>query len=122
MWIQESAKRGKKMKDQYRVGGVDVFVKDPVTQEVDLNLVFEYIRSRMPFYLTKDIDVIYIGTFPEMKERDINAFYENGAIYVSNEQDDEMDIIDDIIHEISSCSRTKKWRDHIWRFISRERV
>ena len=107
MWIQESAKRGKKMKDQYRVGGVDVFVKDPVTQEVDLNLVFDYIRSRVPFYLTKDIDVIYIGIFPEMKERDINAFYENGAIYVSNEQDDEMDIIDDIIHEISHAVEQK---------------
>ena len=107
MWIQESAKRGKKMKDQYRVGGVDVFVKDPVTQEVDLNLVFDYIRSRVPFYLIKDIDVIYIGTFPEMEERDINAFYENGAIYVSNEQDDEMDIIDDIIHEISHAVEQK---------------
>ena len=101
MWIQESMKRGKKMKDQYRFGSVDVFVKDPVPDSVDLPLVFDYISARVPFYLTKDIDVIYIGMFPEMQRRDINAFYEDGAIYVSNEQDDEMDIIDDIIHELS---------------------
>ena len=107
MWIQESMKKGKQMKDQYRVGGVDVFVKDPVTQGVDLGIVFDYIMARVPFYLTRDVDVIYIGTFPEMVERDINAFYEDGAIYVSNEQDDEMDIIDDIIHELSHAVEQK---------------
>ena len=36
-----------------------------------------------------------------MVDRQINAFYEDGAIYVTNEQDDEMDMIDDIIHEIA---------------------
>ena len=36
-----------------------------------------------------------------MKERDINAYFENDAIYVTNKQDDEMDMIEDIIHEIS---------------------
>ena len=36
-----------------------------------------------------------------MAARDINAFYEDGAIYVTNQQDDEMDMIDDIIHELA---------------------
>ena len=107
MWIQESIKRGKKMKDHYNVGGVDVFVKDPVPTSVDLVVVFDYISARIPFYLTKDIDVIYVGMFPEMVERDINAFYEDGAIYISNEQDDEMDMIDDIIHELSHAVEQK---------------
>lgn len=107
MWIQESIERGKKMKDQYSVGGVDVFVKDPVPPSVDLVVVFDYISARIPFYLTKDVDVIYVGMFPEMVERDINAFYEDGAIYISSEQDDEMDMIDDIIHELSHAVEQK---------------
>ena len=41
-----------------------------------------------------------------MKERDINAYFDNDAIYVTNEQDDEMDMIEDIIHEISHASNT----------------
>ena len=36
-----------------------------------------------------------------MKKRQINAFYEDGAIYVTNQQEDEMDMIDDIIHELA---------------------
>ena len=36
-----------------------------------------------------------------MAEREINAYYEDGAIYVTNDQDEEMDMIDDIIHELA---------------------
>ena len=63
--------------------------------------VYKYINARIPFHLTTGIDIIYIGQFPEMREREINAYYEDGAIYVTNIQDDEMDMIDDIIHELA---------------------
>ena len=36
-----------------------------------------------------------------MKERDINAYYEDGAIYVTNDQEEDMDMIDDIVHELA---------------------
>ena len=35
MWLVESAKRGSRMKDQYKVNGVDVFIKDRLAPEVD---------------------------------------------------------------------------------------
>ena len=89
------------MKDHYNVNGVDIFIKDPLPEHIDSSFVFEYISTRIPFYLLDNVEVIYIGIFPEMKERDINAFFENDAIFVTNEQDDEMDLIDDLIHEIS---------------------
>ena len=53
------------------------------------------------FHLTTGVDIIYIGQFPEMKKREINAYYEDGAIYVTNYHDEEMDMIDDIIHELA---------------------
>jgi hypothetical protein len=95
------------MKDQYRVNGVDVFIKDRLDPNVDPNFVFSYIAARVPFYLTRDVEIIYIGHFPEMDEREINAFYEDGAIYVTNDQDDEMDMIEDIIHELSHAVEQK---------------
>ena len=101
MWIQESIKRGNKMRDHFNISGVDIYVKDQLPNHIDLSFVFDYISSRIPFYFLKGIDIIYIGVFPEMKERGINAFFESDAIYVTNEQDDEMDLIDDIIHEIA---------------------
>ena len=101
MWIQESVKRSRRLKDQYQMNGVQVFIKDSLPEEVDPDFVFNYVGSRIPLYLTTNIDMIYVGQFPEMEERDINAFYENDAIYITNKQDDEMDMIEDIVHEIS---------------------
>ena len=101
MWILESANKGRKFKDMYNMSGVDVYIKDRLPDSIDPDFVFKYINARIPFHLTTGIDIIYIGQFPEMKERDINAYYEDGAIYVTNIQDDEMDMIDDIIHELA---------------------
>ena len=52
MWLVESAKRGSRMKDQYKVNGIDVFIKDRMTQGVDPEFVFNYISARVPFFLT----------------------------------------------------------------------
>ena len=95
------------MRDHYNVNGVDIFIKDPLPDHIDTSFVFEYISTRIPFYFLDNVEVIYIGIFPEMKERDINAFFENDAIFVTNEQDDEMDLIDDLVHEISHAVEKK---------------
>tara|TARA_R110001583_G_scaffold6509_9_gene33030 strand:- start:3062 stop:3727 length:666 start_codon:yes stop_codon:yes gene_type:complete len=101
MWITESAKAGRKLKDMFNLSGVDVFIKDRLPDDIDPEFVFNYISARIPFHLAKNIDIIYIGEFPEMKKRDINAYYEDGAIYVTNKQEEDMDMIDDIIHELA---------------------
>jgi len=101
MWITESVKKGRKMKDMYSVSGIDVYIKDKISEEIDPDFVFKYISARIPFHLTTGVDIIYIGQFPEMKKREINAYYEDGAIYVTNYHDEEMDMIDDIIHELA---------------------
>jgi hypothetical protein len=101
MWLQESIKRGNNLKDHYTMEGVDIIIKDALPEGVSASFVFDYISTRVPFYLMNNIDIIYVGLFPEMKERDINAYYENDAIFVTCEQEDEMDMIEDIVHEIS---------------------
>jgi len=89
------------MKDVFNLNDVTIIIKDKISDNVDFEFVLNYISARVPFYLTSNVEMIYVGQFPEMKERDINAFFENDAIYVTNEQNDEMDMIEDIIHEIS---------------------
>ena len=101
MWIKESIKRSRRIKDHFNLNGVSVIVKDALPEDINLEFVLSYIAARVPFYLTQNIEMIYVGKFPEMEEREINAFFENDAIYVTNDQEEEMDMIEDIIHEIS---------------------
>jgi hypothetical protein len=101
MWIKEGAKKGAKLKDMYSISGVDVFIKDKLPDEIDAEFVFKYISSRVPAHLIDGVDIIYIGKFPYMIEKGFNAYYEDGAIYITNEQDNDRDMIEDIVHEIA---------------------
>ena len=100
-WITESAKRSRKLKDNYTMRGINIYIQDPVGEHIDLDFVFEYVTARVPSKLLESVDVIYVGNFPEFEERDINAYYDNGAIFITNQQDNDRDMIDDIVHEIA---------------------
>ena len=104
MWIKESARRGSKLKDMYSLSGVDVFIKDRLPEHIDPEFVFKYISSLLPPHVIDGVDIIYIGEFPRFKNDGVNAYYEDGAIYLSSQQDDDRDMIDDINHEIAHAS------------------
>tara|TARA_R110000824_G_scaffold72872_2_gene185630 strand:- start:14 stop:682 length:669 start_codon:yes stop_codon:yes gene_type:complete len=103
-WLKESYKRSKRLQDSYSLNGIQIYIKDPLSGKIDMNFVTRYITSRIPHILMKGVDVIYVGQFEDLIKRDVNAIYEDGAIYLTNIQDNEMDIIDDIIHEIAHAA------------------
>ena len=85
----------------YTFNDTFVYVKDPLPDNIDVSHVLEKIQRRVSSHLTNNIDSIFIGEFDDFIERGTNAFYKDGAIYVSNLQDDGDDMVDDIVHEIS---------------------
>ena len=86
--------------DFYTSTGLHVFFKDPI-ENLDVEKVVNKVESVLPEHLLSEVEMIIIGWFDEFEERSINAFYDGGTLYVSNIQDDFMDMYDDIIHEIS---------------------
>ena len=100
-WLEESIKRSKKLKDHYMLKGIDIYVKDQLPQEIDIDFVIRYVAKKLPDHVLKNIDIIYVGKFQDLIDRDVNALWQNGAIYITNNQDSEMDMIDDLIHEIA---------------------
>jgi len=80
---------------------VQVYIKDKLENGIDIRDILDIINTSIPPHLTKEIDSIYVGMFEEFNKMETNAAYKDGAIYVSNKQDDEQDLIDDIIHEIA---------------------
>ena len=98
---ESSTKSLANQKERTIYGDILVLVKDPLSEEIDLGYCLEQIEQAVPRVLVYGLDSIIIGSFPEFAERQINAFYRDGAIYVSNLQDDDDDFIDDVIHEIA---------------------
>jgi hypothetical protein len=100
-WVSNSINESKNLKDHYKLHGIDIIVKDNLPEQIDISFVIKYITTRIPHFLLSGIDIIYIGQFEMLIDREVNALYEDGAIYVTNNQQDEMDMIDDIVHELA---------------------
>ena len=100
-WLNESMNKSKRMKDTYSLHNIEIFIKDQLPEHIDMNFILKYIKMRVPYTLLRGVDMIYVGKFKHLEVRDANAIYQDGAIYLTNEQDDDKDMIDDIIHEIA---------------------
>jgi hypothetical protein len=100
--LQKKQKKLNQKSDFYTARGLHVYFKDPIlNDDVDIERVINKVEDTLPDHLLEEVEMIVIGQFKEFEERSINAFYDGAAIYISNIQDDEADLYDDIVHEIS---------------------
>tara|TARA_R110000824_G_scaffold56144_2_gene153963 strand:- start:51 stop:743 length:693 start_codon:yes stop_codon:yes gene_type:complete len=86
--------------DFYTSTGLHIFFKEPV-ENIDVEKVISKVESTIPIHLLSEIEMIIFGWFDEFEERSLNAFYDGGTLYISNIQNDFMDLYDDLVHEIS---------------------
>jgi len=90
------------IQDFYTPGGIHVYFKDKLTNdEVDVEGIVAKVEKTIPEHLRSEVEMIIIGWFQEFEDREINAFYKDGTLCISHLQDDNEDMYDDIIHEIS---------------------
>jgi len=100
--IQKQKQLQEMRSDFYTSRGTHVYFKDDLTNdEIDVERVVAKVESALPEHLLSELEMIVVGWFEEFEERHINAFYKDGILHVSNAQDDEEDMYDDIIHEVA---------------------
>tara|TARA_R110000824_G_scaffold85062_10_gene211668 strand:- start:420 stop:1139 length:720 start_codon:yes stop_codon:yes gene_type:complete len=111
--LKVSNERQIKEAKAFSMGSMDVIIKDSLPEEFDLKKVLDKILDYVPSHLLEvaEIDLIYIGQFEQLEKKQFTATYESGAIYVTNEQDDEEDMVDDLVHEIAHAVEEKLGAD-----------
>jgi len=100
-YIKTSSTRALAESKERLLHGKNVFISEELPADVNIDYVLKSVETIIPLHLMHLVDTIYVGSFPFLKERDMNALYNEGALYVSNEQDNEDDMIDDLVHEIA---------------------
>tara|TARA_R110002020_G_scaffold420782_3_gene629907 strand:- start:73 stop:744 length:672 start_codon:yes stop_codon:yes gene_type:complete len=106
-WIQETAKKGKQMNNFYSFDGTDVYIMHALPENVNIEEVLGTVSKRVPSHLKSGIDVIYVGQFQSLVDREVNAVFEDGAIYITNDQDNVEDMVDDLVHELAHSVETE---------------
>jgi hypothetical protein len=109
-YIKETNKKSRQAAKEDQIGSIQVIIKDHfVTRNIDLDIVLGEVSDKVPSEFLEYIDYIMIGQFKELTNRSVNAAHMDGAIYVTNEQDDENDMIDDLVHEIAHAVEENKF-------------
>jgi len=102
-YIIKNSKTAKKSFAHYVIHDKPLYVLEKITNNVDVEFVVKKLSSVMPQSLVSNIENMYVGNFKEFskEDRNFNAMYKDGTIYISSEQDSEEDMIDDIVHEVA---------------------
>ena len=112
-YIKESSKKALMESKEKLLHGKNVFISNDLPMGFDLDHVLRTVEKYVPLHLMRLVDVVYIGDFPFLKKRNINAAYNDEALYITNEQDDEKDMLNDIVHE-TAHSVEKLYPDEIY--------
>jgi|TARA_R100000008_G_scaffold85449_1_gene75411 hypothetical protein len=101
-YLKESTERNMSERKEYSLyNRMPVYVKDALPQKVSLVSVIQKIEDFIPVHLLSHLEMIIVAHLPEFDERDITAVFKDGAIYVSNQQEDEQELFEDMVHEIA---------------------
>lgn len=85
-----------------------VTIVDPLPPHVSIDEVLRTIEVVYPSSLVSNIEAIYVGKFEILRKRELQGLYYNGTIYVTNEQDNNDDLFDDLVHEFSHAVESIK--------------
>lgn len=96
---EKQAAMQQQQSDFYTARGTHVYFKD--ASKIDVESVISRLEQKIPEHLLSEMEMIVVGQFEEFEERNISAFYENGILHVSNLQEDEEDMLDDLVHEVA---------------------
>jgi hypothetical protein len=111
-YIKASAKRAQRvLKEHTLYDDIQIVIKDKIQQDIDLNNIFRTIEDRVPQHLFRELDIIYVGQFPQLKVRGVESAYMNGAIFISNLIVDEDTFLKSIIHEVAHNAENIYGRD-----------
>ena len=100
-YIKKSSDDLTAKKETLFFNNITVYIKDPLPEDVSLKAVLTRVEAVLPKHLITNLEAIYVGEFEYLKKREVNAAFQDGALYISNDQDDEEDLLDDVIHELA---------------------
>jgi len=83
--IRNSLKKSEEQKREYSLfGRVFVYVKDPVLENINVSSILYKIEKIMPPHLMDEVDEILVGSFDRNEDRQLEAHYDSGAIYITS--------------------------------------
>jgi hypothetical protein len=95
------------MKSYRLFNKIEVSFLGPFLGPINLENVIKEVESKIPLCLFSEIDIIYVGDFDFLNDKNISSSFMDSAIYLSNNAYHESDIIYDITAAVAESVEQK---------------
>ena len=96
--IRDSVERSKTQRKEFIIfDRILVHLLQPTI--ISFREVIDQVEKKVPQHMFDEIDEIFVGSFDENDSRTLEAHYESGAIYITNDMVTVEDYVENIIHE-----------------------
>ena len=96
--IRESVEKSKNQKKEYIIfDRILAHLLQPTI--ISFGEVVNQVQEKVPQHMFDEIDEIFVGSFDENDSRALEAHYDSGAIYITNDMATVEDYVESIIHE-----------------------
>ena len=114
-YIVESSKKSKRKHNDIRLHGKPFIMVQPFKNKINLDFIKSKIEALTPEHFFDNVDGLFVSYIDDFFKdgREYNAMYKDGAIYLSPDQDNERDLLDDILHELAHAVEDK-YEDQIY--------
>lgn len=90
----------------FKFGPVPVEIVDPLPDHINLNAIFKALETNLPAHYFSGLNGVKIQHLDEFDEREVNAVYRDKTFFITNQQENTNDIIDDLVHEFAHHMET----------------
>ena len=97
--IGESIDRQASQQKEFYLFGKLFYVGLPFVGAIDTQNVIDEIEQKLPAMIFDEVDTIMVGDFDFLEDRELEAAYKDGAIYISNNLFSDDDLLENILHE-----------------------
>ena len=83
-YLNNSFQKSLKERKEYYLYDIPMYIINNFPDSIDIQYLLEELKDIVPYEFMVGLDGIYVGDFPDFKERDIQAVLKDNAIYISN--------------------------------------
>ena len=85
----------------FHIHNIPVYFKDGLTKKINMDSVCKRTANILPSSYFSNVSALSIGQYDTLDDRSVDSVFDKKVIYLTNVQDDEDDIIENIIHEVA---------------------
>ena len=83
-YINNSYSKSINEQKEFYLYDIPIFLLEKLPSNININNIINNIKDLIPYEMYSNLEGIYVGDFKELKDRQVQAIFKDGVIYLSS--------------------------------------